>query len=422
MGLEARGGRGARRKTDQIVEAVDATPGLRRVEDKRAVGAEGRGAGALRARDQGGISAVYRARRRQRETMEARAILVVGAIVEQLGVAGAGARGRGNEARAGDPLSVPGQAGALTQAALGDLRELLAIVPAHPGDPAFVQLLVGAACAATDVAIDGVGEELIAGLGLDRGQDVEAVGFGEPPEEARAVQVPDVPLRPAAREVGHLIEAHDPVLEDVGAHVHLEHARADAAGAGATRLVEDGHAFEEPAGLGLVGDEGLADDPVDERGGAGHMVGVQNVRVLVADETEVPVVVIAQRGHVVRRGHEQPHRVVRHRGGRAVGFVGPVGDHHLGDLARLPAQLLRHASVQALEHVGDALGDGLAALVEVHAEVRRVDGEPRAIRIVCGACGGNAAHDCQQQPQGAQDSQGASLHRSSWNIGSRLRT
>ena len=57
----------------------------------------------------------------------------------------------------------------------------------------------------------------------------------------------------------------------------------------------------------------------------GDVIGVEDVRVLVRDELEVPVVVVAERREIVGRGHEEVNRVVGQRGRRAVGVVGVVG-------------------------------------------------------------------------------------------------
>ena len=57
--------------------------------------------------------------------------------------------------------------------------------------------------------------------------------------------------------------------------------------------------------LHLVGRERLAEDLVDERRDALDVIGVEDVRVLVRDELEVPVVDVAERRHVVGRGDVQ---------------------------------------------------------------------------------------------------------------------
>ena len=67
------------------------------------------------------------------------------------------------------------------------------------------------------------------------------------------------------------------------------------------------------------------------------MIGVQDVGVLVGDELEVPVLGVAQRGQIVRRGDVQADRVVRERAGGAVRGVGLIGEEELaGELVAEP--------------------------------------------------------------------------------------
>ena len=93
-------------------------------------------------------------------------------------------------------------------------------------------------------------------------------------------------------------------------------------------------AFEDPSRLHLVRRERLAEHRVDERGDAADVIGVEDVRVLVRDELEVPVVDVAERGHVLGRRDEQADRVVRQRGRRAVRALGSVDEQDLRLVAR----------------------------------------------------------------------------------------
>ncbi len=109
------------------------------------------------------------------------------------------------------------------------------------------------------------------------------------------------------------------------ARIHMFHMRrAQTAAARARALLEDGEPLEEPVRLHLVGRERLAEDLVHEGWNALDVIRVQDVRVLVRDELEVPVVDVAERRHVVGRGDVQPDRVVRQRRRRAVRAVGLI--------------------------------------------------------------------------------------------------
>src|SRR4029079_6769132 len=104
--------------------------------------------------------------------------------------------------------------------------------------------------------------------------------------------------------------------------VHVPQGGAQAAATRLRRLLVDGQSFQEPARLHLIGGERLADQGIRQRGNAADVVGVHDVRVLVRDELEVPVVDVAQGRQIVRRGDIQANRVVGQRGRRPIGAIG----------------------------------------------------------------------------------------------------
>ncbi len=76
-------------------------------------------------------------------------------------------------------------------------------------------------------------------------------------------------------------------------------------------LLENSEALEQPVGLRLVGREGLSEDLVHEGGDAPDVIRVQDVRVFVGDELEVPVVDVAERRHVVGSGDVEANGLER---------------------------------------------------------------------------------------------------------------
>ena len=245
-------------------------------------------------------------------------------------------------------------------------------------DPRRVQLLERAPRRAPQGAIDGERDHLPAVVVDERADRLLAVRLGDPAHEVRAVQVLQVPLRPAADRVRvrHHVERRDVVLEDVGAHPHVPHRRAEPSAARLGRLLVDREPLEQPPRRDLVRRELLADDEVRERGETARVIDVQDVRELVGDELEVPVVHVAERREVVRRGDVEGDRVVREHRRRAVGRVRLVGEDDLGPLDRRPADGGLEARVDVLAEVGDVLATGCFARVVRDAEVRRLDRVP----------------------------------------------
>ena len=106
------------------------------------------------------------------------------------------------------------------------------------------------------------------------------------------------------------------------------------------------------------------------------MIGVEDVRVLVRDELEVPVVDVAERRHVLGRGHEEANRVVRQCAGRAVRALARVSEDDLPVGSPGVQPTAAHAVVDPLGDVGDVLRDRLEARVVGDPEVLRLDDAP----------------------------------------------
>ena len=158
-----------------------------------------------------------------------------------------------------------------------------------------------------------------------------AVRLGDPLHEERAVEVPDVALRPAARRCSRTRRASRRCPR-ARRRASTCSTSTTAGARRSSRVLSSKTASPSSSqcGCDLVGGERLAEDAVDERRDALDVIGVQDVRVLVRDELEVPVVDVAERRHVVGRGDVERDGVVRQRGRRAVGAVGLVGEDDLG--------------------------------------------------------------------------------------------
>jgi hypothetical protein len=219
----------------------------------------------------------------------------VGPIVDELLGCSGLLRGCGNEARARHHFAVIGEPYPFAQPERFGLAHLLAVVLFEVGLPADVELLVRLPGGTADRAVDAPRDHLPAVVLRHRPERGVAVHVGDPGQEPRAVEVPDVALRPAAHEVRHLVETGEPLFEHVGAQVHVEDRRSVSPAARVLALLEHGEPLEDPAGLRLVGRPPLSHDAVEDRGDARDVVGVKDVRVLVRDELEVPVVVVAER-------------------------------------------------------------------------------------------------------------------------------
>jgi len=114
------------------------------------------------------------------------------------------------------------------------------------------------------------------------------------------------------------------------------------------------------------------------------VIRVEDVRVLVGDELEVPVVHVAQRGHVVGRRDVELDGVERERRGRAVGAVGLIRQCNLGLLvrARRPAHDGHQAVEDRLGQRRHVLRDLVLRRVVVDAKVLGLDRLPQELRIV----------------------------------------
>ncbi len=249
-------------------------------------------------------------------------------------------------------------------------------------DPRGEELLVRLAGRAANRAIDAPGNELLAVVVDHRPDRLLAVRLGDPFHEKRPVEVPDVALRPPPRDVREHVERCDVVLEDVGPHPHVPHGRSQAPAARTLALFEHGQPLEQPVRLHLVGREGLAEHAIHQRGDAPDVIDVENVRVLVREQFEIPVVDVAERGHVVRRGDVEAYGVVRQPGRRTVGAVGLIGEEHLRLLAGNPADRGRQAREYRLAQRRQVLGDFVLGRVVRDSKVRRLDGLPQELRIV----------------------------------------
>ncbi len=305
---------------------------------------------------------------------------VVDVVEEVSGVLGPG-RGR-DPARVLDRISRMRQPRSLAEPARANGARLRAEAALHRVDPGHVQLLVGAPRGPPDRAVDPVRDDLVRVVVDHRADRLLAVRLGDPLHEERAVEVPDVALGPAPRDVREHVERRDRVLEHVRAHPHVPHRRTQPAAAGSRALLEDREPLEEPVGLHLVGSERLAEHLVQEGGDARDVIRVQDVRVLVRDELEVPVVDVPERRHVVGRGHVEPDRVVGKRSGRAVRAVGLVGEDDLGLLARRPPYGGHEARVDRLCERRHVLRDFVLGRIVVDSKVLGFERLPQKLRIV----------------------------------------
>ena len=120
---------------------------------------------------------------------------------------------------------------------------------------------------------------------------------------------------------------------------------------------------------------------------AADVIGVEDVGVLVRHELEVPVVDVAERRHVLRRGDEETDRVVGKGRGRSVRALGVVDELDLGDVLRRVTGGHGHVAVDALRDRRDVLGGALDARVVRDAEVRRLDLPPLELRVEGGRRG-----------------------------------
>jgi hypothetical protein len=181
----------------------------------------------------------------------------------------------------------------------------------------------------------------------------------------------------------------------------------------------------------LIRNRGLAENLVQERRQARDVVDVQHVRELVGDELVQPVVVVAERRHIVGGGREQLDRVVGHCARRAVGELRVIGEDHLDDFSRGIVEVRRKDRVSALADSRHALPQWLEAAVEVDAKVRSLDRVPLEARIAgprlgCGESEREPNKQCGeillQTGVASVPRRRRGRHRSSWNSGSRLRT
>ena len=277
--------------------------------------------------------------------------------------------------READPLAQPSRA---------DGRHLRAEGAPHGVDPGPVDLLVRAARCPADGAVDPVGDDLPRVVVDHRAQRLLAVRLDDVLKKERPINVPDVALRPPAGDGRELVDGRDVAFEHVGSHPHVPHRGPQASTARLAALFQDREPFEDPVRLHLVGGVGLAEDLVDEPRDALDVIGVQDVRVLVRDQLEIPVVHVAQRRHIVRRGYVQGDRVVRQRRGRTIGAIGLVGEDDLGLRVgrRWPADRGHQATVDGLGERRDVGGNLVLGRVVVDAEVPGLDRLPQQLRVV----------------------------------------
>jgi hypothetical protein len=214
---------------------------------------------------------------------------------------------------------------AFAQAARSDRLGLCGVLLSELLPKLVVELDEGVTGDAGRDAIETVGEELAAVLTPELREGFFAVAPRDHVEEARAVDIAKLPVRPAHRIVAQLCEGRNPAFERVHAQVHVEDRAAQAAAARAGGFLVRRKALDQPAGCDGVGGDRLAEDRVDQRRDAANLIEVQDVCVLVCDERTDPVVVVADGGEVAGGRREQLDLVSGYDTGAAVGLVGLVG-------------------------------------------------------------------------------------------------
>ena len=131
---------------------------------------------------------------------------------------------------------------------------------------------------------------------------------------------------------------------------------------------------------------------------------MEDVRVLVRDELEVPVVDVAERGHIVGRGDVETHGVERKGRGGTVGGVGLVREDDLGALARRPADRGDETPVDGLCQVPHPSRDLILGGVVGDAEVGRLRRAPLELGIVRGQGGARSRDEKGRQQQACSNS------------------
>jgi hypothetical protein len=378
LGLVTRRRKGAVRQDEELVVSIDAAADGDGIENGATVASDRCAAVPLHA-DRELLS-----RRRisvERETIKAGPPVPVVAVIEKL--RGSTHRPRRGRHEPNVPRDLPflRQAPPFPYTARLRSLHLVGVVLREMRRPSLVELFVGSPGGAPDRSVDGPRDDLPAVVVDDGAERPLAVDVRDPAEKLRTVEVPNVSLRPAPHEVRHLIERRQAMLEHVGAQVHVEQRRAQAPAARVRRLFEHGEPLQDPLRLRAVGEPPFAGDAIDERGNATRAVGVNDVRVLVGDQLELPIVVVAERRQIFGRRHPHVNRVVGERVGVPVGVVGVIAQHDVRDVVELVPQDRCEPRVHPLGHGGDLLRRRLEPFVIVDAEVRRLDRPPLEIGI-----------------------------------------
>ena len=95
------------------------------------------------------------------------------------------------------------------------------------------------------------------------------------------------------------------------------------------------------------------------------MIGVEDVRVLVRDELEIPIIHVAERRQIIGRRDVEANGVVRKRGRGAVRVVGGIGQQDFGaGVEGIQPTSSRELVENVLRDCGHVLRD--------HARLRRV--------------------------------------------------
>ena len=173
-----------------------------------------------------------------------------------------------------------------------------------------------------------------------------------------------------------------------------------------TGLIVRGEAFAHPTRLVAVREKagGAAEHALQHAPRTAGAVEVEEMRQLVHRDDARPIVVVLER--VVRGRRRQEHREpVRRKHRRdAVGRVGVVAQRHVHDAARRP-ELQREEGVRPLDLSGGGDRGRAVGGTEMHPEMRRVQGPPRARRLdeLSGNRDGGddgRHNECQREPHG----------------------
>ncbi len=243
-------------------------------------------------------------------------------------------------------------------------------------------------------AVEREGQGVSRVVVADAREGLLAVLLGDEREEVRAVEVGHRAAGKGAWGRAQHVEAGKGVLEHGRAHEHVHEARAPASRGRPRRLLVGREALDEPLRLHLVPRQRLAEDRVVDARKAVDRVEMHHVRVLVHDQIEQPVVVVAENREGFGRGGVQHDAVVGQRLRRAVRGVGVVDQHDVRRAVGRVREPRHERGVRLLGAAGEALRQLAERPVVVDREVRRPHGSPHQARVV------GAGHAREEQGEG----------------------